>query len=197
MSNLNPSIDDRLMTAIKDGNCVAFVGAGFSAAAGLPQWQELITELAKPGDLYSVSKERAMVNSLLGPDAKPSSKDFEMAAQLLFDALGEEEFYRRLSQQLKDKNPKDAMTLRLKHLRGIPFRAIVTTNFDPLIQGAAPSAGAYRKLLRPRRPPSPWREAVTRIALGQDPLHYTANYDDSIVVQLHGHLKSVLRNLSH
>lgn len=155
----------------------------------LPQWLELIRELAKPSDLHSASEELNMVNSLLGPDSKPSSRDLEMAAQLLFDALGENEFHKRLSEQLKGKNPKDAMKSRLKHLRGIPFRAIVTTNFDPLIKGAAPSASAYRGLLRPCRPPSPWREAVTRIALGKDPLNYAGREGDSLVMQLHGHIE--------
>jgi hypothetical protein len=34
-------IDGRLIAAIREMRCVAFVGAGFSAAAGLPRWGEL------------------------------------------------------------------------------------------------------------------------------------------------------------
>ena len=39
-------IDPRLLADIRDGNCVAFVGAGFSAAAGLPSWPSLLRILA-------------------------------------------------------------------------------------------------------------------------------------------------------
>jgi hypothetical protein len=189
MNYSTPAIDHRLMTAIKDGNCVAFVGAGFSAAAGFPQWQELIRKVADPIPDSDKDGQWVKVISLLDSHRGPSNRELEMAAQLLFDALGEQVFCERLSTGLSGKDLPDAMQSRLKHLRGIPFRAIVTTNFDPLIPGEPPSAEDYRRLLRPRRPPSPWREAVTRVALGQDPLRHTSSDADSIVVQLHGQLK--------
>ena len=39
-------IDPRLLDEIRRGNCVAFVGAGFSAAAGLPSWPVLLRAAA-------------------------------------------------------------------------------------------------------------------------------------------------------
>ncbi len=36
-----------LIEAIRSGGCVAFVGAGFSAAGGMPQWKELLLEVAR------------------------------------------------------------------------------------------------------------------------------------------------------
>jgi hypothetical protein len=79
------------------------------------------------------------------------------------------------------------MQLRLKHLFGIPFRAIVTTNFDPLIAGVPPDPTAYRRLLRAPRY-SPWREAIARAALGLRPAAPTAAAPDRPVIQLHGTL---------
>lgn len=40
------AIDPRLLDEIRRGNCVAFVGAGFSAVAGLPSWPALLRAAA-------------------------------------------------------------------------------------------------------------------------------------------------------
>ncbi len=186
----SPRIDAGLLDAIRNGNCVAFVGAGFSAAANFPQWQELIRRLTDklPAE-YSHEKTRELIRSLLRSQAAPSNRDLEMAAQLLFDALTEETFCRYLQQVFSEEKPPVAMQRRLRHLRGIPFRAIVTTNFDPLLPGTLPSAEAYRRLLRPRRRLSPWREAITRIALGDEGLNGFSSDTDALIVQLHGQLE--------
>lgn len=182
-----PSIDPRLMQSIHEGNCVAFVGAGFSAAAGLPPWKDLIRSIAADVPLREGRPESELVHSLLNDSPAPSSRELEMAAQILYDALGGDRFRGRLAAALH-KNPlPDVMDLRLKHLRGIPFRAIVTTNFDPLLPGLPPTADAYRRLLRSRRP-SPWRDAITRVALNLAPAGGAPSDADSIVVQLHGRL---------
>lgn len=185
-----PCIDPRLMTTIQEGRCVAFVGAGFSAAAGLPQWTDLIRALAEDLPDGARGPAHELVLSLLRDSRAPSSRELEMAAQLLSDAHGEDAFRARLRERLSEALAQQplpkAMQLRLKHLRGIPFRAIVTTNFDPLVPGMPPSADAYRKLLRSPRP-SPWREALARVALDLGPGRASAD-GDSVVVQLHGRL---------
>jgi hypothetical protein len=180
-------IDPRLLDEIRRGNCVAFVGAGFSAAAGLPSWPALLRVMADalPGDLAAGS--RATIDRLLESPTHASNRELEMAAQLLFDALGEQQ----CRVLLRDALRKDALPLpmqrRLKHLFGIPFRAIVTTNFDPLIAGVPPDPAAYRRLLR-ARPYAPWREAIARAALGLSPVAATADAPDRPVIQLHGTL---------
>ena len=182
-------IDSRLMDVIRSGNCVAFVGAGYSAAAGLPSWKELIGHLAQESQAHLSDQELRTIRSLLDSRTDSSGRELEMAAQLLWDALGEQTFCDLLSKFLRRQNLPPTMQRRLKYLRGIPFRAIVTTNFDPLIPGLPPSSDAYRKLLRPRRDVSPWREAFTRVALGKDPLFKTeATESDALVVQLHGRI---------
>ena len=150
-SSLTSDIDPRLLTSIREGRSVAFVGAGFSAAAGLPQWKEPIRSVAS--DLRpNAGPEHDLILSMLGDHPGSSSCELAMAAQLLFDAHGEDAIRERLAVALhKDPLPED-MRLRLKHLRGIPFRAIVTTNFDPLLPGMLHSADAYRRLPRSRRP---------------------------------------------
>ena len=180
-----PVIDHRLLAAIEGGNCVAFVGAGFSAAAGYPHWKQLIVRLAEEGSAGQHPEVFDLVCTLIKSD--PAARDLEMAAQLLYDALGEKTFCQRLGRMLSTTELSPAMAQRLKYVRGIPFRAIVTTNFDPLLPGLPPSAAAYRLLLRPRQPASPWREAITRVALGQAGMSDPSTQGDSLIVQLHGH----------
>lgn len=181
-----PRIDPHLLEAIAQGDCVAFVGAGFSAAAELPQWEELIRRIADdllrddPG-----AEQAAVVLSLLDGKAPSSHRELEMAAQLLHDALGPERFSQSLTRALRRDALPPIMQERLKHLLGIPFRAIVTTNFDLLLGGTPPSGAVYRRLLRGPRP-SPWREAVIRVALSQQLVEDLPAAADSVVVQLHG-----------
>jgi CheY-like chemotaxis protein len=190
MSTPCTEIDPRLLEDIRAGNCVAFVGAGFSAAAGLPSWPDLVRAVARALPPAERAEHRATIDQLVGPGDRPyAHRELEMAAQLLFDAVGEERCRRLLREALRSEHVPDVMQRRLKHLLGIPFRAIVTTNFDPLLPGVPPDAMAYRRLLRAERL-GPWRESILRAALGVDANYSTATLDapDRPVVQLHGTL---------
>jgi hypothetical protein len=184
-----PVIDPRLLEDIRAGNCVAFVGAGFSAAAGLPPWPELVRAFADALPPDERAAHQQTIDQLVGPgDRHYSHRELEMAAQLLFDALGEERCRHLLRDTLRSGEMPPAMQRRLKHLLGIPFRAIVTTNFDPLLPGVPPDATAYRRLLRTERF-GPWREATLRAALEIDAGPWvTVDAPDRPVVQLHGTL---------
>jgi hypothetical protein len=181
------TIDSRLLEDIRAGSCVAFVGAGFSAAAGLPSWPSLLRTLAAAIPVGAANDAQRTLERLLDAQTGVSNRELEMAAQLLFDALGAERCRALLREALKKEPLPDVMQLRLKHLFGIPFRAIVTTNFDPLIAGVPPDPAAYRRLLRAPRY-SPWREAITRAALGLRSAAPTADAPDRPVIQLHGTL---------
>jgi CheY-like chemotaxis protein len=188
MGSLMQEIDPRLLEDIRAGNCVAFVGAGFSAAAGLPPWPELVRAVAQALPPEEFAEHRATLDQILGGNGAPSShRELEMAAQLLFDALGESRCRHLLRDALRTDELPAVMHERLRHLLGIPFRAIVTTNFDPLLPGVPPDAAAYRRLLRSERF-SPWREAILRAALDIDLSRSPADAPDRPVVQLHGTL---------
>ena len=181
------TIDSRLLEDIRAGSCVAFVGAGFSAAAGLPSWPSLLRTLAAAIPAGAANDAQPTLDRLLDAQTGVSNRELEMAAQLLFDALGADRCRALLREALKREPLPDVMQLRLKHLFGIPFRAIVTTNFDPLIAGVSPDPAAYRRLLRAPRY-SPWREAIARAALGLRSAAPTADAPDRPVIQLHGTL---------
>lgn len=139
-------VPDHLLDAIHGGRCVAFVGAGFSAAARLPDWRSLLTDLAEHAKVDA--QVQAHVRDLvLRPDA--GAHEFDQAAQLVEDQLGRPTFLAELRARMQAPPLGELMRQRLRHLRGVPFRAIVTTNFDPILDGEIPSPAAYRRLLRP------------------------------------------------
>lgn len=180
-------IENQLIEDIRAGNCVAFVGAGFSAAAGLPSWHTLLKTMAAELVRDGATEATSAIETLLSTRTSVSSHEFEVAGQLLFDQLAEGRCRELLRRALRPQGLPEAMQTRLKHLLGIPFRAIVTTNFDPILAGVAPGPEAYRRLLRAPQP-SPWREAIAEAALGK---HIgKAGWDaiDRPIIQLHGTL---------
>lgn len=140
----DPQIPQRLLDEINDGNCVAFLGAGFSVPAGLPGWVQLLEAISSHPkiDADNAAHVRALAK-------KGSAHDLDQAAQVLEDAIGREAFAECLREELSAKKESDEMKERLKALRGIPFRAILTTNFDNVLEGKEPTADAFRSVLRP------------------------------------------------
>lgn len=137
-------LPEHLVAEIVAGNCVAFVGAGFSAA-GVPTWAELLSSIAAGDDVPE--RVQARVARLL--EEPRTALDYEAAAQELRDALGRGVFDRRVAERVGRPSGGSAMENRLRLLRGIPFRAILTTNFDGYLPGVVPSRDAYLGVLRP------------------------------------------------
>jgi hypothetical protein len=73
----------------------------------------------------------------------------EAAAQMLVGQLGPKPFSETLAGLLQSPTMNETQEKRLTHLRGIPFRGILTTNFDGLLPGDLPGRKAYRRVLRP------------------------------------------------
>ncbi len=168
---------------------MAFVGAGFSAAAGLPPWPELVRAMAQelpPGD---AAVHRSTLDQLLGTrgdqEARTANSRWRRSCCSTHSARNAAATC--CAKTLRPQGLPPVMQERLKHLLGIPFRAIVTTNFDPLLPGVPPDAMAYRRLLRAERFGA-WREATLRAALGIDFSLENVDAPDRPVVQLHGTL---------
>ncbi len=132
---------DGLVDAVLEGRCVAFVGAGFSAAV-VPTWVRLLETIA----LELPERARSQVEMLL---RHGGSLSLEAAAQLLLGELGNARFAAILSDKLQSPPMVPQERQRVRLLRGVPFRGILTTNFDGVLPGRLPGPGAYRKLLRP------------------------------------------------
>ncbi|MDP9428727.1 MAG: SIR2 family protein [Actinomycetota bacterium] len=107
------------------GQLAAFVGAGVSAAAGLPTWEQLLDELAERSGQDDVL--RAGLSRLPAQDA----------AALMVRELGREQ----LECFVKERFGPGHYALAHALLADLPVQEFVTTNYDPLIELAAADIG--------------------------------------------------------
>ena len=149
-----------LIEEILQGNCVAFVGAGFSAPA-VPNWDDLLSGIAADSKVSACTEER--VKKLLKHDRMSGRGTFdrEAAAQILQDELGKEEFGSVLKKVATPTPNADTtkVTRRTDLLLQIPFQSILTTNFDHFLVGQIGSDDVYRDILRKKR--EPWFNIVS------------------------------------
>lgn len=151
-------IPDALITEIDEGTCVAFVGAGFSAPA-VPEWSSLLETVAARGlPCDSASQVMAIARAASTP------LELEMVGQILRDELADQ--FEVLVRDAVASDPAAAsMKGRRRLLSEIPFAGILTTNFDPFLDGVAPGPDAYKRLLRPERrwwSRSVWQHGIDR-----------------------------------
>ncbi|MCK4734229.1 MAG: SIR2 family protein [Methanophagales archaeon] len=168
-------IPAEIINALKANRCILFVGSGLSSQVRrsdgqrLPTWKKFLIELhdwtianrikfwGDPGDIKQMIKK----DNLL------------MAAQELQDRLGTAMIGEFLNSVFGDKLVRPSETHRL--LPHIPFKAILTTNYDSLIEGA------YTIENEGRIPTVFTQEdLLTR----PSPLHR----DDFFIFKLHGHI---------
>jgi CheY-like chemotaxis protein len=161
---------EELSQRIAGGHVIAFVGAGFSIPASRVTWRGLLLTLA------AMDPSMKAVGALLEP-AAPSHAAFEAAAQMLQDAWSVELLTSRLDEALRPIDPLPAtMRDRLDWLRGIPFEAILTTNFDRLLVGNLATPEAFGELLR--SPSGRWFQ----------PRYWAREGHGAPVIKLHGDL---------
>ena len=190
-----------LIDEINAGNCVAFVGAGFSAAAKLPDWHNLLEQLVQAGvDGGKVDEKRAAdLRSLI---AEGNSNALDRCAQLLEDFMGQKKVADVIAGALKIPAAlPQQMIERLQMLVQIPFSAILTTNFDPLLPGvpatSAESTDVMRRILR--EPPLSLTQQLTRQSKEMEKIHtrdFTASATDKELrptIQLHGSIDEQYR----
>ena len=101
-------VPEGLINTIQAGDCVAFVGAGFSAAAGLPQWGELLNRLAESKGVSRSIRDHVMARTNEG-----TGHALDEAAQVLQDELPRNRLIRLLRKQLSQPDltsVKDRLT---------------------------------------------------------------------------------------
>lgn len=136
---------DELIQAIREGCCVAFVGAGFVQPA-VPGWKTLLKKLAAeiPDREARLEIEEWLKASSL------TSREYEGLAESIEHALGKgfEAALRKEVSVAEGNRPER----RLEILARLPFHTVLTTNFDELIRGRVPSPEVYANVLTaPRR----------------------------------------------
>jgi len=118
-----------LVDSLVEGRAIAFMGAGTSASARLPDWPALLQQLIKisfdGGQLTEA--EQAELTAWLG------KSDYLMLADAIQDRLTRSAFQDFMAAKF---NSPDTPTKLHKVLTRLPFAAFVTTNFDRLFEHA-------------------------------------------------------------
>ena len=169
-----------ITSSILAGRCVAFIGAGFAMPA-IPGWKALLQALIEEDpDAKELHGLKAMLD---GADAFR----LEAIAQVIADYLGSgESLNDRLHKILSSDNIQ--LAHRVDMLAAIPFKAVVTTNFDGSLSGVRPDAKNLSTTIQARA--SVWTRVVdeqrtlragTSNRLGDKP-----GVNRSRVLKLHG-----------
>ena len=118
-----------LIRYIAEHRCVLFVGAGLSAGAGLPGWGKLLSEMVNlVRDDAPDRPDQPQLKSLL------ASGRFLQVADYCRERLGEARYTMFLKEQLKPRGRGVLETHQI--ITRLPFRAVITTNYDKLLETA-------------------------------------------------------------
>jgi hypothetical protein len=133
---------ERLGEQARRGQLAVFIGAGVSAAAGLPTWEQLLGELAE---------RTGLDEGLRAGLARLPAQD---SAALLARELGRD----RLETFVKERFGPGSYALAHALIADLPVQEFVTTNYDPLVELAAADIGRRVQVLpfEEAEPGRPW-----------------------------------------
>jgi hypothetical protein len=125
---MKPTIPDDLIKHVAQQNSMAFVGAGLSAGLGLPSWPQLIRQMIDWCEGQGIRlPNKSDIEYLL--DEK---KDLLAAANALRAKMGDDK-YRQFLAEVFLRSDLESTELH-ETLAKIPFLAVATTNYDPLVE---------------------------------------------------------------
>lgn len=132
-------IPDELINALEKKDCIIFIGSGLSVPLGFPSWFELIDKMAKilKDSPLLEENDKSKINELLLSD---KAEDFlEIASMFKNNKIIVEERYSHLlmdsfSYSTDELNEKLKESKNHYYLKNIKPRAIITTNYDTLLE---------------------------------------------------------------
>lgn len=160
----NEQAFERLVVEMREAGVLAFVGAGTSISSGYPSWGELVDGMRKALP-DQVSRAMAFVSR---------EDDVLMRAEQYRQLMGEQAFAAFIREQFDD----DRGTLRALHedIVRLPFKHVLTTNYDTLLERAHIKATGERPLT------ASWHNAANIEAF----LHAARRKQRRRYVHLHG-----------
>ena len=122
-----------LLQSCTSGECVLFAGAGLSARSGVPLWNQFLFDLLEHATIENIidsSYERTLQSAL-----------YEGERNAVADAIVQMYSNRRdrLQSFLKRYYPEVPVSRAHRLLQAIPFSAIITTNYDGLLEQTFPA----------------------------------------------------------
>jgi predicted ATPase len=132
-----PKPPENLVDACRSGNCVLYAGAGLSAPASFPTWKRFVTALIGWVETDKAISPR-LIHSLRNAIG---GGEFDLAADGIVGELEKRNELPRLHEFLRTTFDK-GVTLTHRHelIRELKFSAILTTNFDTLLERTFPGA---------------------------------------------------------
>jgi hypothetical protein len=122
-----PGLPESLIENMKAGRCVLFAGAGLSAWAGLPNWPTLLKSL-----LTKVVQEDPGTNEGAELETMLNSGKLLEVAEYCKERLGPRLYTEVITEKLSSHNLDIPAPHRI--ICELPFSAIVTTNYDKVIE---------------------------------------------------------------
>lgn len=125
------NIPKELIEAFKSDRAGLFIGAGLSKSVGLPSWQELLLDLIDLVKTNQYNNDTEYINQLTKLARKPSK--YLVVAQELKDSL-QADFTKYIMKTFDEEcpSPKEIHKKVVK----LPYKFIITTNYDTLIEDA-------------------------------------------------------------
>src|SRR6266567_4707645 len=131
-------IPDQLRKSMAEGNTVLFVGAGMSRPH-LPGWSDLLRQMLVWARSNSISLDEKEIDELI------RDGDLLLAAQELRSRFGESNFRQFIKKIFRDPNLKPGPAHKL--LPDMGFAAVLTTNYDKLIETTFPAGTPFHTQL--------------------------------------------------
>src|SRR5258708_35064129 len=129
-------IPDELVEAVRTKRCILFVGSGLSAqvrrsnGVSLPTWAQFLVELLD----WAIARKIRFWGDPEDIRSMINNGDLLAAAQELQERVGTSALGEFLAYVFRDRQVVPGVPQRI--LPNIPFRAILTTNYDSRIDGA-------------------------------------------------------------
>ncbi|MCG8095866.1 MAG: SIR2 family protein [Candidatus Thiodiazotropha endolucinida] len=132
-------IPNQLRRRVELGQCVAFVGAGFSAVAGMPSWGQLINRLLESARDAQVNESQSVL--IEGAEIAIQHRNYSMAVKQIEQVMNPADLDQAIAREFSmdifhrsSQADQTRMIDRLKHLVSAPWAGIITTNYDELVE---------------------------------------------------------------
>lgn len=104
---------------IDSGECIAWIGSGLSKNSGYPGWREIVNKLCEKMDENPIEINNPTSDQLIEKAEICKIKQIDLFYETLASAYG---------------GPVSVTRLAYEQLLSLPFKAYITTNYDPLLR---------------------------------------------------------------
>lgn len=126
-------VPNELIAKISQDRCVYYVGAGLSIGAGLPDWPNTMQQMVAWCKSHGIElPDENEISDLI------AGNDFLVLADTLIERMGDGRFRQFIAETFRGKKLRPTETHKL--LPQIQFAAVLTSNYDKLIEGAYTAA---------------------------------------------------------